>query len=372
MATYKVLQDIEAEDKLFGPLTLKQFIFATIAIGSAVACFFILSSPSPMFIKIPLVMPFLPVILVFGFLAAPIGRDQPNDIWLLARLRYLLKPHKRIWNQDGIQQLVTINVPKKMVRYYSNGLSQTEVKSRLQALANTVDSRGWAIKNVNTNLFAEPSYLSAAEDSDRLIDPSSLPQEVSSIDAEVLASDDILDTVNNSTAQKLDQLVQQSTKAHLDHAISNMRETPTEQQKPANYWFMNQSSKPADNTPPDLTTFQNQPVVVPGSDDLIKSSEATEEETKLAEKLAAKSSAKTYANPRLKVLQPLHDRDGNIIKQPMTAAPEQPAVVKQVQSKPNPAILELAQNDDLNVATIARQAKLADKTNQDEVIISLH
>lgn len=25
MATYKVLQDIEAEDKLLGPLTLKQF-----------------------------------------------------------------------------------------------------------------------------------------------------------------------------------------------------------------------------------------------------------------------------------------------------------------------------------------------------------
>ena len=27
MATYKVIQDIEAEDKFLGPLTLKQFIF---------------------------------------------------------------------------------------------------------------------------------------------------------------------------------------------------------------------------------------------------------------------------------------------------------------------------------------------------------
>jgi hypothetical protein len=32
MATYKVIQDIEAEDKLVGPLSLKQFIFALIAI----------------------------------------------------------------------------------------------------------------------------------------------------------------------------------------------------------------------------------------------------------------------------------------------------------------------------------------------------
>jgi len=31
MATYKVIQDIEAEDKLVGPLTLRQFIYAAIA-----------------------------------------------------------------------------------------------------------------------------------------------------------------------------------------------------------------------------------------------------------------------------------------------------------------------------------------------------
>lgn len=30
MAVYKVLQDIEAEDKLIGPLTLRQFIYAAI------------------------------------------------------------------------------------------------------------------------------------------------------------------------------------------------------------------------------------------------------------------------------------------------------------------------------------------------------
>ena len=31
MATYKVIQDIEAEDKLLGPLTLRQFIYAAVA-----------------------------------------------------------------------------------------------------------------------------------------------------------------------------------------------------------------------------------------------------------------------------------------------------------------------------------------------------
>ncbi len=32
MATYKVIQDIEAEDKFLGPLTLKQFIFGAAAV----------------------------------------------------------------------------------------------------------------------------------------------------------------------------------------------------------------------------------------------------------------------------------------------------------------------------------------------------
>ena len=39
MATYKVIQDIEAEDKLVGPLTLKQFIYAGISALCLYICF---------------------------------------------------------------------------------------------------------------------------------------------------------------------------------------------------------------------------------------------------------------------------------------------------------------------------------------------
>ena len=40
MAVYKVIQDIEAEDKLLGPLTLKQFIFGAVAVGFAFVAFY--------------------------------------------------------------------------------------------------------------------------------------------------------------------------------------------------------------------------------------------------------------------------------------------------------------------------------------------
>ncbi len=373
MATYKVLQDIEAEDKLFGPLTLKQFIFAAITIVIGFIGFRTLISPAPMPIKLFILMVLLPFFLIFGFLAAPIGRDQPNDIWLLARLRFLFKPRTRIWNQDGISELVTITVPKKIEKVYTKNLSQDEVKSRLQALANTVDSRGWAVKNVNTNLFAKPGYLADTSSSDRLIDPGTIPQEVPAVD--VLASDDMLDTNNNARAQQLDSLIQQSSTRHRKEITDQMtggQGSSTPSQPAQDYWFMNQPADPSTPLPQDFATFQNQPVVTPGSDDYVKSMQATAEEEELAQKIRERNRQTTgHMYDNMKILQPLHDRDGQPIQQP----PEiNPLNQQEMRQEPvNPAILELAQNDDLNVATIARQANQMNKPKDDgEVVISLH
>lgn len=366
MATYKVLQDIEAEDKLFGPFTLKQFIFAAIAIAIAFIGFRIAITGAPAFVKAPLILTLLPFFAIFGFLAAPIGQDQPNDIWLFARLRFLFKPRLRIWNQDGISELVTITVPKKIEAVLTNGFSQDEVRSRLQALANTVDSRGWAVKNVNTNLYAQAGYLTAATSSDRLVDPSSLPQEVSSVD--VLPSDDILDTANNSTAQHLDQLVKQSTSEHRQRARQQVTGTGAAQQTaPQDYWFMNKPATPSMTLPQDYATFSNQQVVAPGTDTKQVIDE-TDEEKALAERIVAeKHQSQSHVSDHMRVLQPLHDREGQVMPQPV------PASQNSQQNTVNPAILELANNDDLNVATIARQAQKMNKPKDDgEVVISLH
>ena len=57
------------------------------------------------------------------------------------------------------------------------------------------------------------------------------------------------------------------------------------------------------------------------------------------------------------------------------ASSKKHAVDQATQASPdpsNPAILELANNDDLNIATLARQAKVAtDKLDDGEVVISL-
>src|SRR6202012_3774525 len=108
-------------------------------------------------------------------------------------------------DQSGVKELVTITAPKKIEKTFTDGLSQTEVKSRLSALADTIDSRGWVIKNSAVNLSTAAPYTQQTDDSDRLVSYSNMPQPVPTID--VTESDDILDEQNNPIAQQFDQMI---------------------------------------------------------------------------------------------------------------------------------------------------------------------
>lgn len=142
MATYKVPQDVEAEDKLLGPFSFKQFIFLIIAIGGIVIGYGL----SQLFI--PLAVIPLPVVVLFGALALPLKKDQPMETYLAAVIAFYLKPRKRVWKADGVQSLVEIIAPKTVEEQRTNGLSEIEAEQRLSYLANLVDSRGWAVRGV--------------------------------------------------------------------------------------------------------------------------------------------------------------------------------------------------------------------------------
>ncbi len=358
MATYKVLQDIEAEDKFIGPLTLRQFIYAGVAAICAYISFFTLTKG----IWVITVMLLIPMLFT-GFMAWPWGRDQPTEIWLLAKLRFLIKPRKRIWDQDGIQQLVTITAPKKVEKQLTNNLSQTEVKSRLKALADTIDSRGWAVKNVNVNLYTQPSLL-AGQATDRLIDPNALPNNVPSYD--VYASDDILDEQNNPTAQHLSAMINETSVHRREELMEKMQAAknarPGEEPQP-NYWFMNEPA--TGSVPAGYSTFDTQ-VVTPGTDAAQPAKRVSEEDQEILKKLP-KDHPQAAAFGHMKTILPLSEQKKLAKKQKNKGG--QP-----VTHTPDPAILELANKDDWNVATIAREAKRARGQDlpDDEVVIPLH
>ncbi len=364
MATYKVIQDIEAEDKLVGPLTLKQFIYAGIAALCLYICFLGLSKHFPYIAII-----FLPVALVAGFLAFPWGRDQPTETWALAKVRFLFKPRRRIWDQSGIKELVTITAPKRVTTDYTNGLTQTEVKSRLKALADTIDSRGWAVKNVNVNLYSQPSQLSAVSSTDRLIDPASLPQIVPTID--VAASDDIMDEQASPVAQHFEQMIEASEQAHRQQVVQRLQQSAQNNGQtqtaaaPNDYWFLNQPAAPATAPAPGYTVFQKSQVVAPGEteEDLpVKSAEATPEEEALAKKLESAASQPNPTYSHLRTIQPLSAQ----------AAPTPASAMTQT---PDPAILGLANNNDRSVDSLAREANQKRREPgppDNEVVVTLH
>jgi len=357
MATYKLIQDIEAEDHILGPLTLRQFIFALITA-------FLLYIDFLMVVKHVsfLLLVFLPPTLLTGFFAFPFGRDQPTEVWALGKLRYWFKPHLRLWNQSGVKELVTITVPKKLEHVYTNGLTQVEVKSRLKALASTIDSRGWAIKNINVDSYTHNPL--AGVSSDRLLNIEDVPQQVP--DEEPPADYDMLDEQNSPIAQQFDSMINQSAQTHHQTLLDRMNQpapaapslSPKTQQPPAapaDYWFINSS--------PAAPAVQAQPAPAVAAD-------PSAEERALAAKFKQQASTSQATYGHMHTLQPLST-------QPILPAPTPSPAPASIPPRPtssqpaDPAILSLADNDDLDVATLAREAHKNKGEDEDEVVIPL-
>jgi len=220
MAVYKVIQDVEAEDKLLGPLSFKAFIYAIIAGICGFISFKLVLMGSPIkWVFLPI---FIFPMLLFGVLASPLGRDQPTEVWLLSKVKFFLKPRLRIWDQEGLEKLVTVTAPKKIEEHLVKDITQSEVRSRLKTLASTLDTRGWAIKNVDTNLnTVVPNNPGIVEASDRLVPNSGYTQPAAVID--VHPEDDILDEQNNPTAQKFAGMMKQADENRKRTVLETMK-----------------------------------------------------------------------------------------------------------------------------------------------------
>lgn len=203
MTQYKVPQDVEADDKLIGPFSFRQFIYLIIvALAGAMA--WGLYQLFPLLVIIP-----LPIIIFFGALALPLRKDQPMEVYLAAMVSYYIKPHKRLWEPDGIESLIEITVPKVVEARRTKDLSQSDAQQRFGYLAEIVDTRGWAIRGQGTSTIQAPNssmntdaYYSAQQ------------------------AEDILDS-NYGVAQSLDYMIGQSDSRRRQEMIDRMRAIPS-------------------------------------------------------------------------------------------------------------------------------------------------
>lgn len=338
MAVYKVPQDVEADDKLIGPFSFRQFIYLII-VALSIALAWGLGQ-----LFIPLAVIPLPVIILFGALALPLRKDQPMEIYLAAIVSFYLKPRKRLWEPDGIQSLVEITAPKVVEVQRTKDLTQGEAEKRLSYLASVVDSGGWAVRGVPMPTEPENSM-------------------VTDMFFEAQQTEDVL-AENAKVSQSFDAMIDQADTKRRQDMINQMH----------------QQAAPTPPTPAPAAP----PVTIPDPYAALTPTPPTPQ---------ARDPHVTF-NPyptmiHQSVIQPIGGAFpmpppvAEPVPTPATAQPQQtqpaiqtpqPIQANTSENLVSPDIINLASNPDLSIETIAHEAnriRQKQEHHDDEVLISL-
>lgn len=298
MATYKVPQDVEADDKLIGPFSFRQFIYLIIVALSGVAAWGL----AQLFIGLAVIP--LPIILLFGALALPLRKDQPMEIYLAAIISYYLKPHRRLWDPEGIESFIEITAPRVAEVQRTKNITQDDAHQRFSYLADIVDSQGWAIRGVNG-----PAVANSSMNNDIFL--------------EAQSAQDVLDT-SNTVGQSFDSMMSERTEQIKEEAKARM--------------FQAAAAPPAPVVVDPATPIYN-----PYPTDIHQA-----------------------------VVQPIND-PSHVYSPPVVIEPTQDTATTS-DNTPSADIINLANNSDLSVETIAREAQRIHQKESaaaGEVLISL-
>ena len=294
MAQYKVPQDVEADDKLLGPFSFRQFVYLLIA-GALIALAVALFQLFPLLAIIP-----LPAVLLLVVLALPLKKDQPMETYLAALVSYYLKPHNRIWTPGQKESTITISAPKIVDDNRTRDITGEEATHRLSFLADIVDTEGQAIKGISPTRVNE----------------------------QLVAEAQTNDMFETSHFDNLENTIAKDENERHEEVIKEMKEEIERNEN--------------------LTT----------NGEIIKKSE--EQKPKLA---TVNYDSESIVKPDL----PLNEEP---VEKP-EAIPPKPEEKDETISQ-NPSIMELANNPDYSVATIAKEANRINRKEEGEVFISLH
>ncbi|MBP5648272.1 PrgI family protein [Candidatus Saccharibacteria bacterium] len=307
MAQYKVPQDVEADDKLLGPFSFRQFVYLLIA-GILIAIAVALFSVFPLLVLIPV----LPA-LFFIVLALPLKKDQPMETYLAAIVSYYLKPHKRIWTPGQRESTITITAPKIVEDSRTRDITGEEATHRLSFLANIVDTEGQAIKSVNNNSQISDEIVKEAEMTNDMF--------------ETTHFNDLEDTIARDENLRHEEVMKEMRAmiAKSEDITGTIKKRSDSEETP--------EASAVLATPPEVPSskpdFSSSVVVTPGApiqtEPVEKSNQVKRESTEKVEK-----------------------------------------------TPPKPSIIELANNTDFSIATIAKEANRINRKEEGEVFISLH
>ncbi len=309
MAQYKVPQDVEADDKLIGPFSFRQFVYLLIA-GGLIALAVGLFQLFPLLAIIPLIPT-----LLFLALALPLKKDQPMETYLAAIVSYYLKPRTRLWTPGQRESTILITAPKVVEETRMRDISGEEATHRLSFLADIVDSQGYAIRGASENSMREDLI------------------------AEANATTDMFE---NNHFDNLENTIVRDEMARHDEVIKEMQQAIKENEE--------------------MTMEKNRVIKKDENEFSVDDDKASGEFSFNGEKPDFSSQA---------VVQPNSPIESGPVEK--TNVVQQNKNEKNVEKQPKPSIIELANNTDYSVATIAKEAnRINNRKDEGEIFISLH
>lgn len=322
MAAYKVHQDVEAEDKLIGPFSFRQFMYLVIvSLGIAVA--WVLAQ-----IFIGLILIPMPVILFFGALALPLRRDQPMEVYLAAMIKFFFKPRIRLWKPEGQVNLVTIVAPHTKELPRQSTMTGTEAGQRLSYLAQVIDTQGWATRGIT-----DTAILNLND----------------TITAEASTIDDMLDS-SVGIGRQFDSLIEQQDTLRLQQATQQFQSAMHEPQSAP--LAQAQAIAPSAQAVAAQPIEVEMPTVMPTFNPYPSS---------MRQHVISPRGAAAHQRPSPATVTP---------QQPHSAQQDKNVNTSASDNGPSPDIMRLASNKDLSISAIAREAhRLEDDGG--EVVISL-
>lgn len=357
MATYKVAQDVEAEDKLLGPFSFRQFIYLIIAAMAGVLAWG-LSNVFPLLFIIP-----LPIVVFFLVLALPLRKDQPMEIYLAAIVSFYVKPRKRLWQPDGIESLIEITVPRDDEKSLTKAIGGEEADRRLEYLATIADTQGWAMRNI-----AEPIGTSMNSD---VYHEAQGYQDVFDASGTVAQSfNSMLDSADAARRQGIINNMQQSTAApqQVITPANSMFAPTAPQQQAANTTYQQPTYPPANTIPQPVAQPVDATIPEPHFDPY-----PSNMRQHVISPTAPGEPAAVAASPAPTTPEPTSVSEPRLASTPIAEPAKQPETTSNIAVSPD--IISLANNHDLSIETIAREAhRIEAKNKQDddqEVVISL-
>ena len=325
-------------EKLGGPLYHKEIIDMAYTLFSGM---------------LTVVMYILPVFL-FLVLALPLKKDQPMETYLAAMVSYYLKPHTRVWTPGQRDSTILITAPKIVEDIRTRDITGEEATHRLSFLANLMDSEGYAIKGAGNSSMREDLV------------------------AEANAQTDMFDSYNS---ENLNRAISQNTTTQRQVAMQEMQ---TALQNRENEQRAAQEAEQRRQQEEQQRILAEQKRQREEAEFKLREEEMHRLNAEHEDALNSMRAAISRGNDIDTSGAMIQNNRGMLSKKPEpapapTPAPEPspvvepaPAPKKVATEAPNASIIELANNPDFTVATIAKEANRLNKKEEGEVFVSLH